>query len=103
MSREGYFNLFKHLCLVDFLAAAPAVVLLSWDPVGGGPPALLVLGAFFASFVFAARGMTRVMAGIGRPPGWGERSIRILLALAVGSLLVGMAGVTLSAVMLFAL
>ena len=47
------FDLFKHPCAINVLAAPVFLLFLALEPVGGGPFVALVLGAFFASFVFA--------------------------------------------------
>ncbi len=65
---KRYFDLSKHLCAANVLAAL--VFLLYLGSVGGGLFAALVLGAFFASFVLAAGGLNRAMDGIVRPPEW---------------------------------
>lgn len=80
---ERYFDLFKHLCAANVLAAPVVLVLLGLVPVGSGPFDALVLCAFFASFVFAARGAARALDGAVRSAGWDERGLRRKLALAV--------------------
>ena len=94
-----YFDLFKHLCAANVLAAP--VVLLGLMPVGSGPFDALVLGAFFASFVLAARGATRALEEAVRPAGWDGRALRRRLALAVACFSAGTVGVASSFVVAF--
>ena len=88
-----YFDLFKHLCAINVLAAPVVLVLLALGVVGTGSFAALVLVTFFASFVLAAGGMNRAMDGIVRPRDWSERALRRRLALAVGAFVAGTIGV----------
>ena len=90
---RGYFDLCKHLCVVNVIVALASVVLLSWNPSGGGPFGVLVLGAFFASFVFAARGMARAVAVMTYPEGGVEGAPHRWFALAMGSFIAGMVGI----------
>src|SRR5918998_3822242 len=81
-----YFDLFKHLCAANVLAAAVALVMLPLVTAGGGPFDALVLGAFFASFVLAARGAIRAMEAATRPGRWEARAQRRRLVLAASCL-----------------
>ena len=96
-----YFDLFKHLCAANVLAAPVVLVLLGLTPAVSGPFDVLVLGAFFASFVLAARGATRALEGAVRPAGWDGRALRRRLALAVACFSAGTVGVASSFVVAF--
>lgn len=81
-----YFDLFKHLCAANVLAAVVALAMLPWVIAGGGPFDALVLGAFFASFVFAARGAIRAMETVTLPGRWNARALRRRLVFAASCL-----------------
>lgn len=97
-----YFDLFKHLCAANVLAAAVALVMLPWVTAGGGPFDAFVLGAFFASFVLAAGGAIRAMEAVTRPQRWDARALRRRLALAASCFFfAGVVGVALPLVVTF--
>ena len=96
-----YFDLFKHLCAANVLAAPAVLLMLSLTPGLGGPPDAFVLGAFFASFVLATKGATRAMEALVRSEGWDERALRRRLALAASCFCAGTVGVTLPLVVAF--
>jgi hypothetical protein len=98
---EGYFDLCKHLFVLDVIVGLASVVMLSWGSLGNGLFDALVLGAFFASFVFALRAMPLAVEGITDPRVGVERTLRRRLALAAGSFLAGFVGIVSYASVLF--
>jgi len=98
---ERHFDLFEHLCAANVLAAPVVLVLLGLTPGVGGPFDALVLGAFFASFVLAAKGASRAMEALARPEGWDGRALRRRLALAAACFCAGTVGDTLPLVVAF--
>lgn len=96
-----YFNLYKHLCAINVLAAPVFLLFYTLEPVGGGLFVALVLGTFFTSFVLAAGGVNRAMDGIVRPTGWNEREFRRRLSLAAAAFVAGTIGVAVPATVLF--
>ena len=91
-----YFNLFKHLCAINVLAAPVFLLFFTLKPVGGGLFVALVLG----TFVLAAGGVNRAMDGIVRPVDWSERALRRRLSLAVAAFVAGTIGVAVPATVL---
>ncbi len=69
--------------------------------VGRPPPDAFVLGAFFASFVLAARGATRGWVGVAGPVGGLGGALRRRLALAASCFCAGTVGATLPLVVAF--
>src|SRR5918997_2907228 len=89
MPLRRYFDLFKHLCAINVLAAPVFLLFFTLEPVGGGSFVALVLGTFFASFVFAAGGLNHAMDGIVRSLDWNERELRRRLWLSVAAFVAG--------------
>ena len=93
MPLRKYFDLFKHLCAINVLAAPVFLLFFTLEPVGGGSFVALVLGTFFASFVFAAGGLNHAMDGIVRSYPWNARELRRRLWLSVAAFVAGTIGV----------